>query len=643
MNLYHLLESSVASDTSEFEDQVLFDMQEQGCRKDEAQRSSEAYEHAQPSSSSSEGNTSYDFDEPNLLADQLGLLGLSGPDGDGITEKIEEIRSTPLFSTAVGKWGGSRPGVGFPQFALLAGLRQGIPLPHQGDDSDEKKKSLSDPRIFLNVNAPWSAFICGSQGSGKSHSLSCMLENCLLPHPSLGSLPNPLTALVFHYDSFTSMAGGQVCEAAYLCSSGLAVRVLVPPTNLAALTTLYSNMPGLPPDCARPTVYPFFFAERHLNARRLMTLMAAGSVDGPVPLYLQSVLQILREMALERQSESKIDYADFQLEIDYADFKRRILEKNLSANQLAPLNLRLELLESFLDFPKGPFLGGGSKKTKATGIDWTHAPGTITIVDLSCPFVDSDTACGLFELCLGVYLEQKMDIGRVIVLDEAHKVEYLIFLYAFPALLQYPSNLILTIARNPQQFMLPTSASAQKLTDSLVAVIRLQRHLACRIIIATQEPTISPKLLDLCSITLVHRFSSPDWMRELRGHLAAAAKTGDEEEIFETIVGLSVGEALLFAPSAMLELVGSDGLDDGDRNDERQMAKHEAEGHEDGDGDDDNDKTNDESTKASKLKTPDVQGPAPHKLGMRYAKIRIRDRLTVDGGRSLYAVPQAGD
>ena len=67
------------------------------------------------------------------------------------------------------------------------------------------------------------------------------------------------------------------------------------------------------------------------------------------------------------------------------------------------------------------------------------------------------------------------------------------------------------------------SPAAQKLTESLITAVRLQRHLACRVIIATQEPTISPRLLDLCSFTLVHRFTSPDWLKVLRNHLAAAS------------------------------------------------------------------------------------------------------------------------
>jgi hypothetical protein len=67
------------------------------------------------------------------------------------------------------------------------------------------------------------------------------------------------------------------------------------------------------------------------------------------------------------------------------------------------------------------------------------------------------------------------------------------------------------------------SAEAQTFTGTLLSTIRLQRHLGARIIICTQEPTISPALLDLCSITVVHRFTSPEWMQSLKAHLAAVA------------------------------------------------------------------------------------------------------------------------
>ena len=49
-------------------------------------------------------------------------------------------------------------------------------------------------------------------------------------------------------------------------------------------------------------------------------------------------------------------------------------------------------------------------------------PGSLTIIDLSCPFVDESAACALFTICLELFLENRGDVGRVIALDEAHKV-----------------------------------------------------------------------------------------------------------------------------------------------------------------------------------------------------------------------------
>ena len=46
----------------------------------------------------------------------------------------------------------------------------------------------------------------------------------------------------------------------------------------------------------------------------------------------------------------------------------------------------------------------------------------MTIVDLSCPCVSPETACSLFNICLSLFLEQSISCGRVVALDEAHKV-----------------------------------------------------------------------------------------------------------------------------------------------------------------------------------------------------------------------------
>ena len=121
--------------------------------------------------------------------------------------------------------------------------------------------------------------------------------------------------------------------------------------------------------------------------------------------------------------------------------------------------------------------------------------------------------------------------------------------------------------------------------------------------IATQEPTLSPRLLDLCNVTIVHRFLSPAWFEVLKDHLAAVglAKSKSSEgtsDIFQSIVKLRTGEALVFSPTAILDVISTD---------------LEGEGH---------------SVGTQKTLEP-LQG--------NYFRIRIRNRISNDGGKDVMA------
>lgn len=106
------------------------------------------------------------------------------------------------------------------------------------------RKEVLKHRLFYNVSDPTSTFICGSQGSGKSHTLSSILENCLIPCKA-NYLPRPLAGLVFHYDTFISDTGGMPCEAAYLSSDpAVSVRVLCAPSNIGNIKVFLP--PALP-------------------------------------------------------------------------------------------------------------------------------------------------------------------------------------------------------------------------------------------------------------------------------------------------------------------------------------------------------------------------------------------------------------
>ena len=112
---------------------------------------------------------------------------------------------------------------------------------------------------------------------------------------------------------------------------------------------------------------------------------------------------------------------------------------------------------------------------------------------------------------------------------------------------------------------------------------------------------MSPALLDLCNVTIVHRFSSPAWYKVLHDHLASAASNESEfkDNIFAQIVRLTTGEALVFCPLAILD--------------------------------------------AEEFCAGTKSWIETRNLGLRYFKMKVRNRVTADGGKSILAHEDAKD
>ncbi|KAI0111938.1 hypothetical protein F4814DRAFT_424141 [Daldinia grandis] len=473
-------------------------------------------------------------------------------DGETVNEKqgpiprhvklARSLKNTPIFTAAVDKFVHSQLPPGeqnldlVPQYGLIGTRRDG----RAGD-------SLEDGLVIGNVNMPWSAFICGSQGAGKSHTLSCLLENALVAENNAGALPKPLAGMVMHHDSHANENTAQVCEAAYLCSAGIPVTILVSPSNIWAMKRLYGNLPGLAPDAPKPKVVPLYLDGDQLDASRILKLMAVDPTANKPPLYMNIVLNIIREIAMEGSR------------FTYSKFRKRIDDVPWTSDQQTPLNLRLQLLDTFMAPSK---MTRSTRPARSPGDIWNFEPGSLTIVDLSDPFISSDEACTLFSICLSIFLEERNKCGRIVALDEAHK-------------------------------FLAQSGEALVLTNELVSVIRQQRHTGTRVVIATQEPTLSPKLIDLANATFVHRFLSPKWYEVLKSHLAGAntQDPGDNNSLFRTIVSLRTGQALLFCPTARVDI-------------------------------------DDDAPDGAKWISP---------LNDSYINIQIRRRLTADGGKSIMA------
>jgi hypothetical protein len=306
-------------------------------------------------------------------------------------------------------------------------------------------------------------------------------------------------------------------------------------------------------------VKKLYLLPKYLDTARVKALMAVSD-EGKEPLYMQTVTRILREMATATGGEAQFDYQTFKWKLE---------ETKLVKGQAAPLKMRLDLLESFMALDRW-----GKVIPNNDGDHLTGKPGTLTIVDLTDPVIDAESACALFNICHSVFMSQTK-VGKIVALDEAHN------------------------------YMTATSAQAKSFTETLTSSIRQQRHQGVRVVVATQEPSINPKLLDLCNITMVHRCSSPAWYQTLKEHIgglylqhkdawlandsgteAGAEVTTNDQAIFQKIMDLDLGESLLFCPSALI------GVDRNGR---------------------------------------------VCKLGDRHVKFRTRRRITADGGRSRLA------
>ncbi|KAJ6577847.1 hypothetical protein B0H19DRAFT_1253149 [Mycena capillaripes] len=439
------------------------------------------------------------------FSDELAFLNTATPAEQESDENLirHQLITSPLLSYSVLE----HRVADFPSRGLLG---------NSAGDSD---------RIYFNTNAPSSAVICG-------------VQVCLLPLPShvlwfepqsvrlsrIGQLPEPLSALVFHFDA---QDAGRPCEAAFLSSRAVHgaalphVVVLCSPSNINRRRRAYACLPQV-------SVEPLYLQEKDLTADRMLAIMGCDNID-TMPLYMHTALLIIRNMGVDGFS--------------YQEFKRQLGIQQLAPTQRAMIELRLNLLDAFIH--------PGAREIKSY-----FTAGGLVLVDLTDPFLDGLTAAMLFDIVLGAFTQWQTFCGKLVVLDEAHK--YLV------------------------------NNDSARLAQSISNIIRLQRHLATRVIIATQEPTIIPAtILDLASIIICHRFSSPAWCTHLARHVSASSESADW---YRQVMLLGTGEALVFSPAAVI--------------------------------------------------AADEHGGVVH-LGGEHIKLRVRPRLTLDGGASLLAVSRS--
>ena len=135
------------------------------------------------------------------------------------------------------------------------------------------------------------------------------------------------------------------------------------------------------------------------------------------------------------------------------------------------------------------------------------------MADLTDPMLAADEACGVFQVLLEQFrCAQLKGVGKVITFDEAHK------------------------------YLNHKGPGCIELTNSIIETIRMMRHEGIRVLLSTQSPTtMPPELLELASLTILHKFQSSEWVKYI------SSKVPLPEDGFNRIKSLAPGQALLIS------------------------------------------------------------------------------------------------
>ena len=369
--------------------------------------------------------------------------------------------------------------------------------------------------VYLNTHEPFCFATVGVQGAGKSHTLSCVLESCLVPFESgnIVNLKKPMTSLVLHYDDNLS----SICESAGLlnpnrdferkmqaaglsasssCVSKEKAVILVSPTFYRQRKTFYGN------NC---TVKPLLFKWRSLTADHIKRIMRIN--EGDNQLYVASFMTLLRGY----QREAVVP--------EFSQFLNQVQRVCDIKSQQGPLVQRIKLLESMVAESQMNL----SLKEESLDLSTCIASGrTLVITDLTDPLLSKEEANGLFQVLTEQFRALPAQGGKLLCLDEAHK------------------------------FM--DGVKSDGLSQAIVNCARLMRHDGLRVAVSTQSPkALAPELLELVSVACLHHFHSHDWWVYLQSKLSL------NDSAWKRILSLCPGHGLVFASSHNLSKGNAEG------------------------------------------------------------------------------------
>lgn len=341
--------------------------------------------------------------------------------------------------------------------------------------------------IAIDLNECNTISLFGVQGAGKSYTIGTVVESTLKQFSNVNKLPAPLASVIFHYSEnmnyapeFTSMVYPND-EAGQLAKLKEVYGAEPGSISDVILLTPASQVEARRKEYPDIEVHPIAFSARELHVDEWMFLLGAKGNDATYVKLLKQIMKGCRN------------------DISLDNIRSKVAEDELmSSSQKKLANQKLNFASDYID--ESALLGAFLK------------PGRLLIVDLRDEFIEGDEAMGLFVVMLRIFAAIKsvdgQSFNKFIVFDEAHKY-----------------------------------MKKAELVDSITTIIREMRHDGVSIMIASQDPMSLPTaIIELSSIVVLHKFSSPAWVKHVQKAITALQSLSATD-----MSELGSGEAYLWA------------------------------------------------------------------------------------------------
>ncbi|WP_103504822.1 MULTISPECIES: hypothetical protein [unclassified Streptomyces] len=340
-------------------------------------------------------------------------------------------------------------------------------------------------KVAVDLDETHTISLFGVQGGGKSYTLGSIIEMASLPAPPVNELPRPLATVVFHYSrtmdyapEFTSMARPNDDQAQLQV---LKERYGADPQALSDVLLLApaDQVADRRREFPGIDVQPLAFSSAELQTSHWRFLMGAV---GNQSTYIR---QLTRIMKSNRHNLNLDVIRQGVADSGMPDYVKQLAQE------------RLNLAEDYID-----------DDVRLTSF---IRPGRLIIVDLRDEYIEKDEALGLFVVLMQLFAEARSGdehFNKLVVFDEAHKY-----------------------------------IDSPDLVAGLVETVREMRHKGMSVLVASQDPPSVPiSLIELSDHVILHKFTSPAWLKHLQKANAAFASLRSEQ-----MAQLQPGEAYVWA------------------------------------------------------------------------------------------------